>query len=60
MSRRVPGRFWAHNDSGEPVLFATIDPEEFVDFQATRQGHVPGYPILSLGSSYGIRWSFDN
>jgi len=21
-SRRTPGRFWAHNDSGEPVLFA--------------------------------------
>lgn len=31
-----------------------------VNFQATRQGHVPGYPILSLGSSYGIRWRFDN
>ena len=22
MSRRVPGRLWTHNDSGEPVLFA--------------------------------------
>jgi hypothetical protein len=21
-SRRTPGRFWSHNDSGEPVLFA--------------------------------------
>jgi hypothetical protein len=21
-SRRIPGRFWAHNDSGDPVLFA--------------------------------------
>ncbi len=31
-----------------------------VNFQATRQGAVPGYPILSLGSSYGIRWRFDN
>ncbi len=31
-----------------------------VNFQATRQGHVPGYPILSLGSSYGIRWEFTN
>jgi hypothetical protein len=31
-----------------------------VNFQATRQGHVPGYPILSLGSSYGIRWAFSN
>lgn len=31
-----------------------------VNFQGTRQGHVPGYPILSLGSSYGIRWEFNN
>lgn len=31
-----------------------------VNFQAVRKGVVPGYPILSLGSSYGIRWSFDN
>lgn len=31
-----------------------------VNFQATRQGHVPGFPIFSLGSSYGIRWEFQN
>jgi hypothetical protein len=31
-----------------------------VNFQGTRQGHVAGYPILSLGSSYGIRWEFFN
>lgn len=31
-----------------------------VNFQGTDQGHVPGYPILSLGSSYGIRWQFTN
>ncbi len=31
-----------------------------VNFQATKKGHVPGYPILSLGSSYGIRWTFTN
>jgi hypothetical protein len=31
-----------------------------VNFQGTRQGHVPGFPILSLGSSYGIRWEFKN
>jgi hypothetical protein len=31
-----------------------------VNFQAVRQGQVPGYPILSLGSSYGIRWEFKN
>lgn len=31
-----------------------------VNFQATREGHVPGYPILSLGQVYGIRWDFTN
>lgn len=31
-----------------------------VNFQGTDPGHVPGYPILSLGSSYGIRWQFSN
>lgn len=31
-----------------------------VNFQGTRPGQVPGYPILSLGSSYGIRWEFQN
>lgn len=31
-----------------------------VNFQAVRKGQVPGYPIMSLGSSYGIRWSYDN
>lgn len=30
------------------------------NFQAVRKGQIPGYPILSLGSSYGIRWSFNN
>lgn len=31
-----------------------------VNFQAVRKGQVPGFPVLSLGSSYGIRWSYDN
>jgi hypothetical protein len=31
-----------------------------VNFQATDRGQVPGYPIFSLGSSYGIRWEFTN
>jgi hypothetical protein len=31
-----------------------------VNFQATRVGHVPGYPVLSLGQSYGVRWEFRN
>jgi hypothetical protein len=31
-----------------------------VNFQAVRKGQIPGYPIMSLGSSYGIRWNYDN
>ncbi|HRP08861.1 MAG TPA: hypothetical protein PLL69_10280, partial [Gemmatimonadales bacterium] len=31
-----------------------------VNFQANRNGQIPGYPIMSLGSSYGIRWEFNN
>src|SRR5690606_29182875 len=27
-----------------------------VNFQAVRKGMVPGYQILPMGSSYGIRW----
>jgi hypothetical protein len=31
-----------------------------VNFQATDGGTVPGYQIFRLGSSYGIRWQFNN
>ncbi len=31
-----------------------------VNFQAVRKGQIPGYPIMSLGSSYGIRWEYSN
>lgn len=31
-----------------------------VNWQGTRQGHVPGYPIQTLGTSYGVRWEFAN
>jgi TonB-dependent Receptor Plug Domain len=31
-----------------------------VNFRATKTGYVPGYPVLSLGSSYGVRWEFAN
>ncbi len=31
-----------------------------VNFRATKTGSVPGYPIPSLGSTYGVRWEFTN
>ena len=31
-----------------------------VNFRAVRAGTVPGYPIPSLASSFGIRWDFLN
>jgi hypothetical protein len=31
-----------------------------VNWQASRQGHVPGYPIQTLGTTYGVRWEFAN
>ncbi len=30
------------------------------NFRATRTGYVPGYPVLSAGRTYGIRWEFTN
>jgi hypothetical protein len=31
-----------------------------VNWQATRTGFIPGYPIQPLGSTYGVRWEFSN
>ncbi len=31
-----------------------------VNFAAVRKGQIPGYQVMPLGSSYGIRWSFNN
>jgi hypothetical protein len=31
-----------------------------VNWQGTRGGHVPGYPIQTLGTTYGVRWEFAN
>jgi hypothetical protein len=31
-----------------------------VNWQGTRQGHVSGYPIQTLGTTYGVRWEFAN
>jgi len=51
-SRRVPGRLWAHNDSGEPVLFAldargaltgrvTVSGAKVGDWEAVAVGPCP-------------------
>ena len=29
-----------------------------VNFRAVRAGSIPGYPIPSLASSFGVRWEF--
>ena len=59
-SRRSPGRFWAHNDSGEPVVFA-LDakgavqgkvrlPEATVnDWEGIAVGPCPGGSCIYLG-----------
>src|SRR5262245_16777300 len=59
-SRRTPGRFWVHNDSGQPVLVAVdshgavvgrvrltgIEPQ---DWETTTVGPCPGGSCLYLG-----------
>lgn len=29
-----------------------------VNFKATKVGYVPGYPVMGLGSTFGVRWEF--
>jgi hypothetical protein len=60
VSRRVPGRLWAHNDSGEPVLFA-LDARGSVtgrlrltgaaveDWEAVAVGPCPGGSCVYVG-----------
>jgi hypothetical protein len=31
-----------------------------VNLRASRQGYVPGYPLPTLGSTFGVRWEFSN
>ena len=59
-SRRTPGRFWAHNDSGEPVLFAlddrgdvtgrvVVSGAEVEDWEAVAVGPCPSGSCIHVG-----------
>ncbi len=59
-SRRTPGRFWSHNDSGEPVLFAldgdgrvagrlTIAGAGVEDWEAVAVGSCPSGSCIYVG-----------
>ena len=48
-SRRVPGRLWAHNDSGQPVLFA-LDPRGAVTGRLQLTGaRVEDWEAIAVG-----------
>ena len=48
-SRRTPGRFWAHNDSGQPVLFA-LDARGTVTGRMTVPGaRVEDWEAIAVG-----------
>ena len=59
-SRRTPGRFWSHNDSGDPVLFAldssgrvtgrlTISGAKVEDWEAVAVGPCPSASCIYVG-----------
>jgi hypothetical protein len=59
-SRRTPGRFWSHNDSGEPVLFAldgnghvmgrlSISGVSVEDWEAVAVGPCPSGSCIYVG-----------
>jgi len=48
VSRRHPDRLWAHNDSGEPVLFA-------VDEHGTTKGRVRPTGRFATGKTLRLR-----
>jgi hypothetical protein len=48
-SRKTPGRFWTHNDSGEPVLFA-LDAKGIVTGRLTLSGaKVEDWEAIAVG-----------
>src|SRR5688572_30644853 len=50
LSRRVPGRLWTHNDSGQPVLFA-LDSRGAVTGQLRVNGaKVEDWEAITVGS----------
>ena len=53
VSRRVPGRLWTHNDSGQPVLFA-LDSQGAVSGQVRVTGaHVEDWEAIAAGACDG-------
>jgi hypothetical protein len=59
-SRRTPGRFWSHNDSGDPVLFALdargavtgrlrLTGAKVEDWEAVAVGSCPGDSCIYVG-----------
>ncbi len=55
----IPGRTFVRG-----ILQLQIGPfiayYDRVNFQGVRAGKVPGYPIPGLGTTFGVRWSFQN
>jgi len=48
-SRRTPGRFWSHNDSGEPVLFALDGSGRLVGRLAISGAAVEDWEAVAVG-----------
>ncbi len=48
-SRRTPGRFWSHNDSGEPVLFALDGDGRVVGRLAVSGAAVEDWEAVAVG-----------
>lgn len=48
-SRRTPGRFWSHNDSGDPVLFALDDNGRVTGRLSVSGARVEDWEALALG-----------
>jgi hypothetical protein len=50
-SRRTPGQFWAHNDSGKPVLFALDASASITDGAVSADGI---WAVLRSGSRLSV------
>lgn len=48
-SRRTPGRFWAHNDSGDPVLFALNDKGDITGRVQLSGAQVEDWEAVAVG-----------
>ena len=48
-SRRTPGRFWSHNDSGEPVLFALDGSGKLTGMVQVTGADVEDWEAIAIG-----------